>query len=103
MEDKKLIAIAAKNALLTGLYVAVVAIFMTYANKIVGDANSVLSGIAILLLMTLSAVVVGTLILGKPLMMYLDGKKSEAVKTLLHTILGLFILTVLAVVVLIIL
>jgi len=103
MENKKLMLIAAKNAVLTGLYVAAVAIFMTYAGKIVGQANSALGGIAILLLFTLSAAIVGTLILGKPLMMYLDGQKQEAIKTLLRTIFWLSVLTVLAIVILAIL
>lgn len=97
MENKNLMLMAAKNAVLTGLYVAAVAIFMTYAEKIVGQADSALGGVAILMLFTLSAAVVASLVVGKPLMMYLDGRKKEAVKTLLFTIAGLFILTLLAI------
>lgn len=100
MTNKKIWIIAVLDGISTGLYVALVAVFMTYANNFFGEADSALGGIAILMLMVLSVAVVGTLILGRPLMMYLDGAKKEAVKTLGFTILVLFILTALALIIL---
>lgn len=96
MANKKLWKIAATDGILTGVYVAGVATLMSYGNRIFGTADSALGGVAILMLLVLSAVIVGTLILGRPLMMYLDGDKKEAVKTLGLTILVLFVLTTLA-------
>lgn len=93
--------IAAIDAILTAIYVAAVATFMTYADKLFGSADNVLGGMAILMLMVLSVAVVGTLILGRPLMMYLDGDKKEAVKALAQTILAFFVLTILVFMVLI--
>lgn len=102
MTNKKIWQIAIADGVLTGIYVAGVAALMTYANRIFGPADNILGGAAILMLLVLSAAVVGTLILGRPLMMYLDGLKKEAVKTLGLTILVLFVLTALALVILMI-
>ncbi len=85
---------AAINSVATAIYIALVSLLMTYGNKIFGDGQSVLSGVGILLLMTLSVLVVGSLVIGKPLMMYLDGSKKEAVKLLMQTILILAIITI---------
>lgn len=82
------------NSIGTAIYIAIVAILMTNAEHLFGAATGVLGGVAILLLFTLSALIVGTLILGKPLMMYLDGNKKESVKLLLLTVLILAIITI---------
>jgi len=82
------------NSLGTAVYIALVAILMTNGNQIFGQANGVLGGVGILLLFTLSALIVGSLVLGKPLMLYLDGSKKEAIKLLLYTIIILAVLTV---------
>ena len=102
MENKKIWSVAIIDALLTGAYVAAVATFMTYANNLFGQADNVLGGVTILILLVLSAVIVGALVLGRPLMLYLDGKKSEGIKTLLYTILSLFIIFVIFLIVLLI-
>ena len=96
METKKLWRIALIDGVLTGVYVAGVATLLTYSNRIFGKEDNVLTGIAILMLLVLSAVTVGSLVLGRPLMMYLDGAKKEAIKTLSFTVLILFVLTGLA-------
>jgi hypothetical protein len=82
------------NSIGTAVYIALVSLLMTNGNQIFGQTNGVLGGLGILLLFTLSAVIVGTLILGKPLMLYLDGSKKEAVKLLLQTIIILAIITI---------
>lgn len=102
MTNKKLWRVALTDGILTGIYVAGVAALMTYASKLFGPADNVLGGAAILMLLVLSAAVVGTLILGRPLMMYLDGAKKEAVKTLGLTILVLFVLMALSLIILMI-
>lgn len=93
MTNKKIWQIAIIDGVLTGIYVVGVATFMTYANTLFGSANNVFGGAAILMLFVLSAVIVGGLVIGQPLMMYLDGAKHEAVKTFAWTILVLFVLT----------
>ena len=68
------------NATLTVVYVIAVAAFMTNAEHWFGQMNSVLSAASFLLLFTLSAFVVGGLLVIKPLLLYIDGAKKEAVK-----------------------
>jgi len=68
------------------VYAALVSLVMNNANELFGHANQYLSQIAFLALLSLSAAVVGGLVLGKPFQMYLDGKKKEAVSLFLQTI-----------------
>lgn len=70
------------NATLTVVYVIAVAAFMTHAERWFGQMNSVLSATSFLLLFTLSAFVVGGLLVIKPLLLYIDGAKKEAVQVL---------------------
>ncbi len=90
----KLLKMAFINSIGTGIYIALVAFLMTNGERLFGQNGGVLGGIGILLLFTLSAIVVGSLVLGKPLMLYLDGSKKEAVKLLLLTILILAVITI---------
>lgn len=90
---KSSLKIALVNSAATAAYITLVALLMTKGNDIFGQATGVLGGVGILLLFTLSALIVGTLILGKPLVLYLDGAKKEAVKLLLYTILFLALIT----------
>lgn len=84
------------NALGTLVYIAIVATLLQNAGSIFGKMANYIGPIAFLLLFTLSALVVGSLVLGRPLMMYLDGKKKEAVALLMQTIFWLAGFTVLA-------
>ena len=70
------------NSIGTLVYIALVATLMSNAEQIFGKMNDVLGPVTFLLLFTLSALVVGILILGRPIMLYLDGKKKEAVQML---------------------
>lgn len=61
------------------VYIALVAILMNNGDKIFGKADTVFSVVAFLLLFTLSALIMGVLLVGKPLMLFLDGKKKDAI------------------------
>ena len=100
MKSSKLWKIAIINSLLTFVYVGIVAFVMSNGEQLFGKINNFLGPLAILLLFVFSALVVGLLILGKPVMFYLDGKKTEAVKVLSYTIISLFVLTVLTFIIL---
>lgn len=95
MNNKTLMKWAAVHSLGVLVYVFLVANVMTNADKIVGKTDNAFSGMAFLMMFVLSAAVVGSLIIGKPIFLYIDGKKKEAVNLLLYTILSLFILTAL--------
>lgn len=82
----------------TALYIAAVSTLLFYAPQIFGGTgkDTVLIPIAMLLLFVLSASVTGSLVLGRPILWYLDGKKKEAVSLLAATLGFLFLITVLA-------
>jgi hypothetical protein len=93
-----IVMFAGINALGTALYVALVSSFIFYASDILGEGteDTVLIPIAMLLLFVLSASITSFLVLGKPILWYLDGKKKEAVALLMATLGFLFLLTLIA-------
>jgi hypothetical protein len=83
------------NSLLTALYIIAVGAFMYYGSQVkIGKDNAFLAPIAMLLLFVFSASLTGFLVVGKPLQLYIDGKKKEALSLLFNTLLFLFIITV---------
>jgi hypothetical protein len=78
--NRNLLKTSLINALGTVAYVAIVATVMTNAQRIFGQMKSVIGPIAFLLLFVTSAAITASLVLGRPLMLYLDGQKQEAVK-----------------------
>lgn len=85
-------------------YIFLVASFMNQASTWFGeDDQGIITPIAVILLFVFSALVTSGLVLGKPIMLYLDGLKKEAVKLLLFTGLGLFVFMALVFVTLLIL
>src|SRR6188472_1994589 len=69
------------------LYVAAVATVMRNVERIFGGGpDGALAPIAFLLLLVVSAATMGLLIFGKPVMLYIDGKKREAVTMVVYTI-----------------
>ena len=55
---------------------------------------------AFLLLFVCSAAITGSLVLGKPVMLYLDNKKPEAIKFFLKTIGWLFLILIMVFIIL---
>lgn len=86
MTKSKLIKISLLNSILAALHVSAVALLMSNGQKLFGHNNNVFSGIAILLLFVISAAVMGSLILGRPVLMYLDELKKEALKLFYLTV-----------------
>jgi len=75
------------HAALTLVYVAIVGLIMMNGDRLFGQMNNVIGPVGFLLLFTLSALIVGSLVLGKPVLLYLDGKKKEGL-TLFFTTAG---------------
>ncbi len=94
---KKLIKYAFLSALGEGVYISLIALLMSNLGRIMGDTpdNKILAPITFLLLFVLSTAVSGALVLGKPALMYLDGRKKEAIQLFGFTIFWLFIFFVL--------
>jgi hypothetical protein len=92
------------NALGASLYVILVASFIyLMGNGLSGNNDTIFIPIAILMLFVFSAAFTGILILGRPLIWYLDGKKKEAIYLLFYTLLIFFIITLVAFLLLILL
>ncbi len=85
---------AGLNALGTALYITIVGSLFFYAPQLFGGTkDTVLIPIAMLLLFVLSASTTGLLVLGRPILWYLDGKKKEAISLLITTLGFLFLFT----------
>ena len=89
---------AVVNALGAAAYVIAVASFLFYAPQIFGEhgPKTVLVPIVMLLLFVFSAAVTGSLVLGRPVLWYLDGKKKEAIELLGWTLTILFVIMLIA-------
>jgi hypothetical protein len=94
--EKKLLRSSLRNALGTAVYVAIVALIIYNAQKIFGTMRNITGPISFLLLFVTSAAITGFLVLGQPVMLYVDNKKKDAIKLFILTVAWLFILTVIA-------
>lgn len=82
-----------KNALVnsvgTLLYVILIATFFYFAETLFGQNGEedkvFLIPVVMLLLLILSAAITGSLVFGRPILWYLDGRKKEALSLLLYT------------------
>ncbi len=96
MDNKKLVLLSASHSLGVLAYVSLVVTFMNNAQRLFGNDHPPMTGIVALLVFILSALITSSLVLGKPIMLYLDGKKAEAVKMVFYTGASLFVLLLLA-------
>jgi hypothetical protein len=84
------------NALAAALYIALVASLMFYGSRAFDHGeDTVMAPIAMISLLTLSAAMMGYLLLLQPLRLYLDGEKQRAVTLFLHTLASFAVITVL--------
>ncbi|MFZ2190412.1 MAG: hypothetical protein WA057_02460 [Candidatus Magasanikiibacteriota bacterium] len=97
MDNKKLIQYSFVHSVGVFAYILFVSLLMNNAKYLVDKVNDVIGGAMFLSLFVLSATVVGSLIFARPIMMYLDGNKKEAIKLLFYTVAWLFVLLALIV------
>jgi len=95
---KKIIQQAFIFALGEVVYISLVAFLMFIVGKLFGDKPdpAIIAPVAFLLLFVISASISGALILGKPLMLYLDGKKKEALQFFSFTLAWLVVFLLIA-------
>jgi len=92
---KKLIKQSILYSVSAFAYIVLVALFMSNASKLFGDDDrGIVAPIAILLLLVLSVSVMGILMFGKAVLMYLNNEKKDAIKLVIYNITGLFIITI---------
>lgn len=100
MNKSKLIKTALVNSLATVIYISLVVFVMMNGQNFFGTASDFGGGLAMLMLFVLSAAVTGSLVIGKSILLYLDGAKKEAIKLLLYTILDLSLITLIIMIIL---
>ena len=81
------------HALLVLLYTSGVAWVLFNGPRIFGRMTSFWAPLAVLMLFVVSATIVGSLVLGRPILLYLDAKKNEALRFFGYTVGWLAILT----------
>ncbi|HRY52872.1 MAG TPA: hypothetical protein P5089_03480 [Candidatus Portnoybacteria bacterium] len=91
------------NSLGVFIYIVAIALFFSNANKLFGAEDNFLMPILMLLLLVLSATITGALVLGKPIMLYLENQKEAAVKLLAYTIGWLAVFVAIAMITLVLL
>jgi hypothetical protein len=93
MTNTKLIKQGILNALGVFIYASAIAWLLSYGEKFLGEKpDNFMMPAAMLILLVLSAAITGFLVFGKPVMLYLDNSKKEAVKLLAYTLISLFTL-----------
>ncbi|OGH94664.1 MAG: hypothetical protein A2538_04525 [Candidatus Magasanikbacteria bacterium RIFOXYD2_FULL_41_14] len=95
MSRTKLFWRGALHALLASLYILGVATLMTNGEKLLGNMPMPVGPFAMLSLLVISTAVMGVLFFGRPVMLFLENKKSEALWFLGFTM-GVFIFIALA-------
>jgi hypothetical protein len=92
MSIKSLLVRGLLHAVGVGLYVALVSAAMRNGEQIFGTLSGMAGPLAFLLLFVVSAAITGALVLGKPLLLYLDGEKKQSLELFGFTVSWLIIL-----------
>lgn len=93
MSTKEILQRSFLNTFGVAIYVSVVATVMTNGEHVFGRMPGVVAPFAILMLLVLSATVTGTLVFGKPVLLYVEGDKKSAVSMVLYTMMWLAVFT----------
>jgi hypothetical protein len=91
---EKIIKRAFIDALGTTAFIILVVLFIFSLQVLSSKEDIIIIPIAMLLLFVTSAAITGFLVFGKPIMLYIDGKKTEAISLLNYTIGILFLITI---------
>ena len=76
----KLVLRALLNSLGVLIYTSALAAFFFNANRLFGKEDNFLMPAVMMMLLVISAALTGALVLGKPILLYLNNQKSEALK-----------------------
>ncbi len=82
------------HALSAVVYIALIAALLSNGERLFGDVKSALIPVGVLMLLTLSVAVMGIIFFGKPAMLYVDGKKKDAIQMLVCTIMSFAVATI---------
>lgn len=96
MDKQKIWFWATFDAVGVFAYVMLVVLVMTNAERIFGQMENFWGPVTFLLLFVFSALVCGLLVFGRPIYLWLNNFKKEAIKMLLLTVANLFVILLLA-------
>jgi SNF family Na+-dependent transporter len=99
MKNSNLVLTSFLNSLGITIYISGVSLLMIYGEQIFGKMDNFLGPVAFLLLFVVSAAITGALAVGKPVILYLNKQKKEAVKLFFYTIGWLALLTLIALII----
>jgi hypothetical protein len=94
--NKDLLLKTFRNTTGAVVYVFLVSQIMQNGNVLFGKKDTMLTPFVVLLLFSLSAAVMGSLVFGPAVMAFFEGKKSESIKAAVYSISWLGAYTVLA-------
>jgi hypothetical protein len=83
-----------RNTILAAMYVFIVTQIMQNAEKWMGEGNQIIGPFVFLMLFCLSAAVVGGLVLGEGIWLFINNKKSDSIKAIIYSIGWLGVYTV---------
>lgn len=93
MEKSKLVFWAIADALGIFVYASAVAFVMFDGQALFGQIDNFTGPLMILLLFVVSAVITGTLFLGRPIYLFLNNFKKEGIQLFFYTLVSLVIIT----------
>ncbi len=97
MNNKKTILHSLFHALAVIAYILIVVFIMNSMTTLFADqSDNFWTPVLVLMLFVVSAAITGSIVLGKPILLYLDGQKKEGILFLGYTIGWLFIFMLLA-------
>jgi len=86
MKKNKVVLWSLVDALGTLAYITVVVIFMNNSGHLLPGMGEFLAGMTMLTLFVLSASITASLVLGRPILTYIEGAKKEGVTMFLYTL-----------------
>ena len=99
--NPKLILYAFLNSIGVLLYVSGISWFLFNGERFFGKTDSFWMPAAMLLIFVVSATIVGALVLGRSIYLYLENNKREAIKSLTLTLVFLLVITGIVLIVLV--
>lgn len=92
--DKKLLYKTFRNTTGAVIYIFLVSQFLQNASRWFGEEDNMFSPFVFLMLFSLSAAVVGGLLLGQSIILFFEGKRGDSIKAAIYSIswLGLYTL-----------
>jgi hypothetical protein len=98
--NKKIALVTLRNVIAAGIYIFGVSQLMYHGNTLFGKEDNSLMPFALLLLFSVSAAIVGSLLFGQAAIQFLNKKNKEAVESAAYSILWLFVITAIVLIIL---